>query len=99
MRVICRQNPAPLAPADGISFSLFAAPEQRGVGRVGAKIPRDLRRKGVYPSTRAWDFLALSLSVAAADSGCPRSQSPDGWTRSIQLEVVVKGTRVMEHPG
>ena len=90
MRVICRQNPAPIARTDGVSFSLFSAPEQRGVGRVGANIPRDLRREGVYPSTRAWDFLALSLSVAAADSGCLRSQSPDGWTRSIQLEVAVR---------
>ncbi len=89
MRVICRQNPAPLAQTGGVSFSLFAAPEQQGVGSVGATIPRDLRREGVYPSTRAWDFLALSLSVAAADSGCLRSQSPDGWTRNIQLEVAV----------
>ena len=90
MRVICSQNPAPLAPTDGVAFSLFEAPEQHGVGRVGVTIPRDLRREGVYPSTRAWDFLAMSLSVAAADAGCLRSQSPDGWTRSIQLEVAVR---------
>ena len=90
MRVICRQNPAPLARTDGVAFSLFEAPEQHGVGRVGATIPRDLRREGVYPSTRAWDFLAISMSVAAADASCLRSESPDGWTRSIQLEVAVR---------
>ena len=89
MRVICQQNPAPLDPADGVSFSLFEQPERRGVGRVAATIPQDLRRAGVYPSAPAWDFLALSLSVAAADFGCLRSNSPDGWTRQIQLEVAV----------
>ena len=89
MRVICQQNPAPLDPNDGVSFSLFEQPRQRGVGRVAATIPQDLRRAGVYPSARAWDFLALSLSVVAADSGCLRSRSPDGWTRNIHMEVAV----------
>ena len=89
MRVKCVQNPAPLDLTDGVSFSLFEQPQQRGVGRVGATIPQDLRRAGVYPSARAWDFLALSLSVVAADFGCLRSKSPDGWTRSIHLEVAV----------
>ena len=89
MRVICQQNPAPLDPTHGVSFSLFVQPDRHGVGRVAATIPQDLRRAGVYPSARAWDFLALSLSVAAADFGCLRSKSPDGWTRNIQLEVAV----------
>ena len=89
MRVICQQNPAPLDPTDGVSFSLFEQPERPGVGCVAAAIPQVLRRAGVYPSARSWDFLALSLSVAAADFGCLRSKSPDGWTRNIQLEVAV----------
>ena len=82
-------KPAPLDPTDGVSFSLFVQPERRGVGRVAATIPQVLRRAGVYPSAQAWDFLALSLSVVAADFGCLRSKSPDGWTRNIQLEVAV----------
>ena len=90
MRVVCRQNPVPLDPTDGVSFSLFEQPQQPEVGRVGATIPQDLRRAGVYPSERAWDFLALSLSVVAADFVCFRSESPDGWTRHIQLEVAVR---------
>ena len=89
MRIICKQNPAPLDPNDGIAFSLFEQPRDRRVGRVGATIPRDLRRAGVYPSELAWDFLALSLGVLAADSGCLRNKSPDGWTRHIQLDVAV----------
>lgn len=89
MRVICQQNPAPLDPHEGVSISLFQQPTRRGVGRVGAKIPQGLLRAGVYPCARAWDFLALALSVAAADFGCLRRDSPDGWTRNIRLQVAV----------
>ena len=89
MRVICRQNPAPLDQADGVSFSLFAPPNRQGVGRVAVEMPKRLRGAGVYPSPRAWDFLALALGVCAADQGCLRKTSPDGWTREIELEVAV----------
>lgn len=62
MRVICRQNPIPLDPIEGVAFSLFEQPKQQGVGRVAAAMPQRLRGAGVYPSPRAWDFLALALS-------------------------------------
>ena len=89
MRVICQQNPPPLDPLDGVAFSLFEQPDHQDVGRVAAAMPRHLRSQGVYPSPRVWDFLAIALSVAAADQGCLRRISPDGWTRDIQLEVAV----------
>ena len=89
MRIICRQNAVPIDPIDGFAFSLFEQPRRPGVGRVGATIPQRLRSLGVYPSSRAWDFLAIALSVAAADQGCLRKHSPDGWTREIRLDVSV----------
>lgn len=89
MRVICQQDPPPVNPTEGVSFSLFEQPRDGRVGRVGAKMAQDLRRNGVYPSALAWDFLAFSLGVTAADSSCLRSKSPDGWTRQIQLEITV----------
>ena len=89
MRVICTRSPNPLDSIEGVAFSLFEQPMQHGVGRVAAAMPKHLRRAGVYPSSRAWDFLALALSVAAADQGCLRRTSPDGWTREIRLEVAV----------
>ena len=89
MRVICRQNAVPVHPNDGVAFSLFEQPRRPGVGRVAAAMPQHLRRLGVYPSSRAWDLLAVALSVAAADQGCLRKNSPDGWTREIQLDVSV----------
>ena len=89
MRIICRQNAVPIDPIDGVAFSLFEQPRRPGVGRVGATIPQRLRSLAVYPSSRAWDFLAIALSVAAADLGCLRKHSPDGWTREIRLDVSV----------
>lgn len=38
---------------------------------------------------RSWDFLTLALAVNAADNVLERAQSPDGWTRQIELEVVL----------
>ena len=89
MRVLCLGDPAPIHPAEGIAFSLFRQPQHDGVGRIAVEMPTYLRRSGVYPSSQAWDFLAIALSVVAADHGCPRNTSPDGWTRDIQLDVAV----------
>ena len=89
MRVICTQDPVPLEPAEGIAFSLFQRPRNNGMGRIATAMPQDILRAGVEPSTRAWDFLAIALSIAAADLGCLRKSSPDGWTRDIWLRVAV----------
>ena len=97
MRVICQQDPDPLNPVDGVSFSLFEQSRDRRVGSVGARIGQALRRSGVYPSALAWDFLAFSLAVTAADSCCLRSESPDGWTRQIQLEIAVTNPALWNH--
>ena len=89
MRVISARNPMPLEPNEGIAFSLFHSSKRSGVGRVASNMPQEVIQAGVQPSPRVWDFLAIALSVAAADLGCPRNSSPDGWTREIQLEVAV----------
>ena len=89
MRVICMQDPALLGPSKGIAFSLFHRPQHSGIGRVATTMAQDVIRAGIQPSSRTWDFLAVALSVAAADHGCLRDSSPDGWTREIQLEVAV----------
>ena len=89
MKVICKPNPVPLQPSEGVAFSLFRRPQYPDSGRVAANMPEDILRAGVEPPSRAWDFLAIALSVAAADHGCLRKSSPDGWTREIQLEVAV----------
>ena len=89
MKVICARDPKPLDPTEGVAFSLFHSPRRHGIGRVASTMPHDVIRAGIQPSSRAWDLLAVALSVAAADHGCLRNSSPDGWTREIQLEVAV----------
>jgi len=89
MRVVCIPNPTPLEMEDGIAFALLQRPQINGVGNVGVTLFENLRRMGIQPQPRAWDFLALSLSVIAADQGVLRKKSPDGWTREIYLEVAV----------
>nr|VFJ43300.1 MAG: 7-cyano-7-deazaguanine synthase (queuosine biosynthesis) [Candidatus Kentron sp. FM]VFJ43948.1 MAG: 7-cyano-7-deazaguanine synthase (queuosine biosynthesis) [Candidatus Kentron sp. FM]VFK06036.1 MAG: 7-cyano-7-deazaguanine synthase (queuosine biosynthesis) [Candidatus Kentron sp. FM] len=89
MRVVCSPNPAPLSPNEGVAFSLFRGPQNKGVGHLAGGLPDEVRKAGIEPSERSWDFLVIALSVVAADFGCKRENSPDGWTREISLEVSV----------
>jgi len=56
---------------------------------VGAAIVDDVRRFGLVPHLRAWDFLTIAISAVAVDLYTPRRSSPDGWTRSFDLTVAV----------
>lgn len=89
MRVVCAQRPEALDPAIGVAFSLFTAPDSPEIGRVGSSIPLMVRRAWLSADPLAWDFLSLALAVVAADQGCLRTRSPDGWTRQIELTVAV----------
>lgn len=72
-----------------IGVHLFArgSPDLPGLGatldeRVRKQIPG-------APTTAAWDFMSIALSVFAADRFVTRSGSPNGWTRVIGLDVAV----------
>lgn len=72
-----------------IGVHLFAsgAPHLPGLGATLA----ERVRSGIpgTPSTAAWDFMSIAMSVFAADRFVTRSGSPDGWTRVIGLDVAV----------
>jgi len=89
MRVVCSPNPNTIDPTEGVSFSLLNSTGIPGVGRVGANLPSAVLRAGIKAEPKAWDFLAFALAVVAADHGCIRSKSADGWTREIELHVSV----------
>jgi hypothetical protein len=59
------------------------------VSTVGTALIKDILASGVAPNARSWDFLTLALAVNAADNVLERAQSPDGWTRQIELHVVL----------
>ncbi len=88
MKVICAPDPAALQTGD-LSFAMMQAPSNPAHGTVGGNFREAVRRQGVAPTTAAWDFAILALAAVAADHGCLRSRSPDGWTREIDLHVAL----------
>jgi hypothetical protein len=88
MKVICAPDPAALQTGD-LSFAMMQAPSDPAHGTVGRSFREAVRRQGVAPTTAAWDFVLLALAAVAADHGCLRNQSPDGWTRKIDLHVAL----------
>ena len=91
MRVIC----APLtrgfeeASAGDLEVVLYGHSDRETRGSAGSGIPDKVRQRRLKPDTRAWDLLSLALAVVAADTGVRRDDSPDGWTRQIDLSVAV----------
>lgn len=90
MKVLCAQNPAELDDSTGLAFAMYSAPTSPRIGRVGSSIPVEVRRSGFVVDQVSWDFLSIALAVIAADQGCRRTKSPDGWTREIELSVSVQ---------
>lgn len=90
MRILCAPNPAAIATDADHAFAMMRAPTDDGYGRVAVKIRGALRRAGITPDPIAWDFTILALGAIAADSCCLRSDSPDGWTRVIDLHVALR---------
>lgn len=91
MRLICAPLDYDFALAGDYDLEviLYGHADQKHRGGVGGNILRVLKRLKLKPDPRAWDFLSIALSVIAADTGCTRSKSPDGWTREIDLSTVV----------
>jgi 7-cyano-7-deazaguanine synthase in queuosine biosynthesis len=77
-----------MAPSDQVIVRLFGRPGS--TCSVGASARQTILRRGLRPSSRAWDFLAIALAVVAADHVCLRDKSPDGWTREIEMTVMVQ---------
>ena len=57
---------------------------------AGADVIRRVKRGGLVVDSLAWDFVAIALSAYAADSSSLRSESPDGWTRELDLTIAVQ---------
>lgn len=90
-RVFC--GPKDCIPAErefGVDYvSMYEHDGLADVSTVGTALIKDIVGSGVAPGARSWDFLTLALAVNAADNVLERALSPDGWTRQIELEVVL----------
>lgn len=90
MRVVCASEEKVAKAKAEHRFVLFGpSPDSSTFGSIGSTIQSLVARKGVIPSMKAWDFLAICMSVVAADKSILRRTSPDGWTREIELSVSV----------
>ncbi|MEI8120443.1 MAG: Qat anti-phage system QueC-like protein QatC [bacterium] len=78
--------PDPIDP-DILYFTTFYSTGREGIGHIAVDLPTAIRRDGLEPSVRAWDFAAIASAVAASDKAILRQDSADGWTRMIELSI------------
>lgn len=90
-RVFCGpKDHIPTQREVGVEYvSMYEHEGLADVSTVGTSLIKDILASGVAPNARSWDFLSLALAVNAADNVLERAPSPDGWTRQIELEVVL----------
>lgn len=90
-RVFCA--PKDLIPnsrsPDVVYVSMYGHDGVPDVSTIGTSLIQDIKSAGIKASVASWDFLTLALAVNAADHAVERISSPDGWTRIIELEVVL----------
>ncbi len=86
--ICCPQERLPKRLSRGTLYlSMFSSSGRDGVGHVALELPTAIRRDKLAPSVQAWDFAVFASAVAATDKAILRSDSPDGWTRMIDLRV------------
>lgn len=91
MRVTCvpLARGFPNSASSDLEIVLFSQADSEIRGSAGSGIVDAIRRLKLEPEPRAVDLLSVALAVMAADTGVRRDQSPDGWTREIDLCVAV----------
>ena len=95
MKILC----APLdlgfkvGSARDLEIVLYGHADRQRRGEAGANIREAIRRLELKPAAPAWDLLSIALAVLAADTGVRRNESPDGWTREIELQIAVADSK------
>ncbi|MBK82116.1 MAG: hypothetical protein CMQ43_14500 [Gammaproteobacteria bacterium] len=91
MKVVCGPSDTKVGAISKreLRVILYGFAEKSSQGSIGASMLTQIRRAKIVPAARAWDLLSLALSVIAADTAVRRDESPDGWTRQIDLKVAV----------
>jgi hypothetical protein len=71
---------------------IFGRPCDEGWASVGLAVAERIRIDRIDVCPQAKDLLRVCLSVVAADHAVHRSDSQDGWTREIEMEIPVEDT-------
>jgi hypothetical protein len=61
----------------------------QNVVSVGARLLFELKHASIVPTTHVLDFALIALSIVSTDKIILRKDSPDGWTRNINLTIYV----------
>jgi hypothetical protein len=91
MKIVCAPsaNSFDAVPNRDLEVILYGNSELKTIGSIGASIKDAIQLERINPEPKAWDLLSIALSVIAADTAIRREQSPDGWTREIDLHIAV----------
>ncbi len=91
MRIVCvpEDYDTVATPPCDLNVVLYGHTNNRNMGSIGAATRNVIRQCRLQPTTRAWDLLSIALSIIAADTAAQRNESPDGWTRQLDLHVAV----------
>jgi hypothetical protein len=90
-RLVCGPETFTLAsaPTDALRVILYGQAGTPDQGSAGEAAKTVIQRRRLQPADRAWDLLSIALSVVTADFTGLRAQSPDGWTRELELDIAV----------
>ena len=90
-KVICYPHSSePRKFDDDITYvELLSNPTKKAENRgsFGATLLTEIRRAGIVPTVEAIDFALIAFSIVATDNIVLRKNSPDGWTRRIDLTI------------
>lgn len=90
MRLICGPAGFSLPDAnDALMVTLFGQAGDEDQASAGDAARYEILHRRLDPAQRAWDLLSIALSVVTADFAGHRSDSPDGWTRELELDIAV----------
>ena len=91
MKILCAPKNYEFSSLDSsyLQCVLFDRSNTDKQGSLGGAVRETIRKYKLSPVARAWDLLSLSLSVIFADASANRDNSPDGWTRQLDMYIAV----------
>lgn len=92
MKVVCATDEGglPAGTEKLLPGLLYARSSNESLVTAGAAVKEAIEKAKLEPAPRANDLLSIGLCVTLADLAVTREDSPDGWTREIELTIPVR---------
>ena len=88
--ICCKESNIPHEiPEDTYYFALYPSHSilRERVGYINIDFLKKIKKLGIFPHVKEFDFVTIALSVAAIDNAMSRQKSVDGWTRNIHARI------------